>query len=186
MHHEIKPLVDGIQDWLGDDLAGVYVHGSAVLGGLHPHSDIDIIAVSTRQTSLNEKRLLVDLLLALSGWGRSTGRPIELDVVVKSEIRPWRYPPAFDFHFSELWRKQFESGDLQPWPSSTNRDLASAITMTLVGDTALFGPPPAEIFDPVPRRDYIDAVLRDTRTVDELLISCTRRLTSRDHLSSGQ
>ena len=48
--------------------------------------------------------------------------------------------------------------------------------MTLVGDTALFGPPPAEIFDPVPRRDYIDAVLRDTRTVDEFLDWDTRNV----------
>jgi len=174
MHLEIKPLVDGIQGLLRDDLAGVYL--SAVLGGLRPHSDIDIIAVSTRRTSLDGKRLLVDLLLPLSGSRHSPGRPIELDVVVQSEIRPWRYPPAFDFHFSELWRKQFESGELQPWPTSTNRDLASAITMSLVGDTALFGPPPAEIFDPVPRRDYIDAVLRDTRTVDKFLDWDTRNV----------
>jgi streptomycin 3"-adenylyltransferase len=137
-----------------------------------------VIVVSTRRTSLDEKRRLVDLLLALSAPAGSVGppRPIELDVVVQSEIRPWRYPPAFDFHFSELWRKEFERGELEPWPNRTNRDLASTITMALMGQTALFGPPPTEAFDPVPRRDYIDAILRDTATVDQYLPGDTRNV----------
>ena len=78
-------------------------------------------------------------------------------------------PAAVDFHFSELWRTEFERGVLEPWPNRTNRDLASVVTMTLLGDTPLFGPPPAEIFDPVPRQDYLDAILRDTGTVDQYL-----------------
>jgi predicted nucleotidyltransferase len=167
---QVEQLVGGIQDVLREDLLGAYLHGSAVLGGLRPRSDIDVIVVSTRRTSADEKRRLVELLLALLVRG-SVGppRPIELDVVVQSEIRPWRYPPAFDFHFSELWRKDFERGELEPWPADTNRDLASVVTMALLGETALFGPPPVEMFDPVPRRDYIDAILRDTATVDQYL-----------------
>jgi predicted nucleotidyltransferase len=166
---QTQRLVEGISAALWDNVRGVYLHGSAVLGGLQPRSDIDVIAVTTRRTSLDDKRLLVDLLLALSGRGGSNGRPIELDVVVESEIRPWRYPPPFDFHFSELWRTEFERGELEPWPNRTNPDLASVITLALVGDTPLLGPPPAKIFDPVPREDYVDAILRDTKTVDDYL-----------------
>jgi predicted nucleotidyltransferase len=173
---QAERLVEGIRAALRDNVRGVYLHGSAVLGGLQPRSDIDVIAVTTRPTSLDDKRLLVDLLLALSGRGGSSGRPIELDVVVESGIRPWGYPPPFDFHFSELWRTEFERGELQPWPNRTNADLASAITIALVGDTPLLGPPPAEIFDPVPREDYVDSVLRDTKTVDEYLDWDTRNV----------
>jgi predicted nucleotidyltransferase len=174
---QVERLVEGLQDVLKEDLLGVYLHGSAVLGGLRPRSDIDVIAVSTRRTSSDEKRRLVELLLALSVRG-SVGppRPIELDVLVQSEIRPWRYPPAFDFHFDELLRKEFESGELEPWPAPTNRDLASAITMALLGESSLFGPPPAEMFDPVPRPDYIHAILRDTATVDQYLSWDTRNV----------
>jgi hypothetical protein len=39
----------------------------------------------------------------------------------------------------------------------------------LLGDKALAGPPPAQVFDPVPRSDYVDAILRDVGTVDEFL-----------------
>jgi predicted nucleotidyltransferase len=170
---QTERLVGSIRDVLGDSLVGAYLHGSSVLGGLRPRSDIDVIVVTSRRTSPDEKERLVDLLLTQSGQG---ARPIEIDVVVASEIRPWRYPPPFDFHFSELWRKEFESGELEPWPNRTNRDLASVVTMTLVGNMPLFGPPPAEVFDPVPRADYMDAVLRDTKTVDEYLDWDTRNV----------
>jgi predicted nucleotidyltransferase len=136
-------LVEGVRCVLGSDLVGAYLHGSAVLGGLRPDSDIDVVAVSTRRTTGNEKRRLIDLLLSISGRRASLrpGRPIEIDIVVESEIRPWQYPPTFDFHYSELWRERFESGELEPWKGTTNRDLASAATMVQIGDKPLAGPP---------------------------------------------
>jgi streptomycin 3"-adenylyltransferase len=174
---QIATIVAGIRDVLGDDLVGAYLHGSAVLGGFRPDSDIDLLVVSKRRTTVEEKRHLVDFLLSVSGAKAAPpGRPVELDVVVESQIRPWRYPPPFDFHYSELWRERFESGNLEPWTGSTNPDLASAITMALLGDEALAGPPAAQVFDPVPRSDYVEAVLRDTETVNEFLPWDTRNV----------
>jgi streptomycin 3"-adenylyltransferase len=175
---QIELFLEGVREVLHGDLVGAYLHGSAVLGGLRPDSDIDVVAVSTRRTTADEKRRLIDLLLTISGRGASLrpGRPIELDVVVASEIRPWRYPPTFDFHYDELLRDRFESGTLEPWTSTTNRDLASAVTMVLLGHQPLAGPQPAQVFDPVPRSDYIDAILRDTETVDEFLSWDTRNV----------
>ena len=175
---QIDFLIEGIRDVLRDDLVGAYLHGSAVLGGFRPDSDIDVIVVSTRRTTVDEKRRLINLLLSISGRRASLrpGRPIELDIVVESEIRPWRYPPTFDFHYSELWRERFESGNLEPWTTPTNRDLASAVTMVLLGDKPLAGTQPAQVFDPVPRSDYVDAILRDIGTVDEFLPWDTRNV----------
>jgi predicted nucleotidyltransferase len=175
---QIDALIRGVRDVLDEDLVGAYLHGSAVLGGFRPDSDIDMVVVSTRGTTLAEKRALIDLLLGLSGDRSSSvpRRPIELDIVLTSEIRPWRYPPTFDFHYSELWRDRFEGGEVEPWPSDSNPDLASAITMVLVGDRPLVGPQPADVFDPVPRADYLDAVLRDTGNVDEYLSWDTRNV----------
>jgi predicted nucleotidyltransferase len=175
---QLDSLVTDVEGILGTDLLGMYQTGSAVLGGLRSDSDIDVLVVSTRRTTADERRRLIEVLLALSGGKSSTapGRPIELDIVVASEIRPWRYPPTFDFHYSELWRERFEGGDLEPWPSGTNPDLASAITMVLLGDAALVGPPATDVFDPVPRADYLDAILRDIQTVDEYLAWDTRNV----------
>ena len=175
---QIESVVEGIREVLDGDLVGAYLHGSAVLGGFRPDSDIDVMVVSSRGTTVDEKRRLIDLFLSISGRRASIrpGRAIELDVVVESEIRPWLYPPTFDFHYSELWRDRFEHGELAPWESTTNPDLASAVTMVLLGDEPLAGPPPAQVFDPVPRSDYIDAILRDIGTVDEYLTWDTRNV----------
>src|SRR5207244_350953 len=127
---QVERLVVGIQDVAGEILVGAYLHGSAVLGGLRPRSDIDVIAVITRRTASDEQRALVDLLLTVS----RRPRPIEFELVVDSEIRPWRYPPRCDFHYSELWRDEFESSKLEPWTRRTTRDLTSGTPRTLVGN----------------------------------------------------
>ena len=91
---------------------------------------------------------------------RSDGR-IELTIVGESEIKPWRYPPCFDFQYGDWLRGEFESGNLEPWSTTTNPDLAALITMVLLGNTPLLGPPPAEIFDPVPHDDLVGAIVAD-------------------------
>jgi predicted nucleotidyltransferase len=151
---------------------GAYLFGSAVLGGLRPRSDLDVLVVSRRRTSRGEKRRLVERLLAVSGsQPPAPPRPVELTIVVESEIRPWPYPPAYDFQYGEWLRREFESGDVEPWPTTANPDLAVLITMVLLGNRPLLGPPPADVFDPVPRDDLVramvdglDGLLRDLDT----------------------
>lgn len=156
-----------VRDVLGPDLVAAYLHGSLVLGRLRPRSDLDVFVVSRRPTAREEKRRLVDGLLVISG-SQSPGppRPIELTIVVESEVRPWRYPPEFDFQYGEWLRPQFESGDVEPWPTTTSSDLASLITMVLLANRPLLGPPPSDVLDPVPREDYVTAIVDG---IDELL-----------------
>lgn len=150
-----------VREVLGGDTVGAYLFGSAVLGGLRPESDLDVLAVSKRRTTREQKRRLVDRLLAVSGRRTSQGRwrRIELTIVVEGEIRPWRYPPSFDFQYGDWLRREFERGDVEPWATRTNPDLASLITMVLLGDTPLLGPPPADVFDPVPHDDLVSAIV---------------------------
>jgi predicted nucleotidyltransferase len=156
---QLDAVVALCRDVLGPGLAGAYLHGSAVLGGLRRRSDLDVLAVATRRTTLQEKRRLVDGLFSVSGRS-SLGptRPVELTIVVASEIRPWRYPPRMDFQYGEWLRADFERGELEPG-FETNRDLAPLLAMVLLGDRALVGPPPSETFDPVPRTDYVAAMV---------------------------
>lgn len=151
------------EDVLGPEIAGAYLHGSAVLGGLRPASDLDVLVVARRSLTDDERRALLDGLLRLSGF---TGglRPVELTVVVQSAVRPWRYPPACDFLYGEWLREEFEA-DGPPRPG-TVPDLAIVLTMVLAGDHPLTGPPPARLLDPVP---YEDVVRAATAGVPELL-----------------
>jgi predicted nucleotidyltransferase len=153
---QLDQIVGLVRDVLGPDVLGAYLFGSATLGGLRPRSDVDVLVVSKRPTTRAEKQRLVDGLLTISGRRNpsATPRPVELTIVVESEVRPWRYPPSYDLQYGEWWRDEFERGDIEPWPKEPNPDLASLIAMVLLADRPLVGPPPAEVFDPVPRDDY--------------------------------
>ncbi len=162
-----------VRDVLGPDVVGAYLFGSAVLGGLRPESDLDLLVVSKRRTTHETKHRLVDRLLRISGRRTPEGRwrRVELTVVVEREIKPWRYPPSFDFQYGDWLRREFESGNLAPWPTTTNPDLASLITMALLADTPLLGPSPSDVFDPVPHDDLLTAIVGDidglVRDLDE-------------------
>jgi streptomycin 3"-adenylyltransferase len=161
---QLGRVVALLRDVLADDVAGAFLFGSAVLGGLRPESDLDVLAVSRRPITGGERRRLVERLLSVSG-GR--GRRVELTIVVESEVRPWRYPPGFDFQYGDWLRDAFERGDLEPWETRVSPDLAALITMALLADTPLLGPRPAEVLDPVPHDDLVRAMVDD---LDRLLV----------------
>ena len=158
---QLDRVVAVVRDVLGPDALGAYLFGSALLGGLRPQSDLDVLVVSTRPTTRAEKQRLVDRLLAISGRRTPQGRwrRVELTIVVESEVKPWRYPPSFDFQYGDWLRSEFESGDGEPWPTTKNPDLVSLISLVLLADTPLLGPPPGELLDPVPPADSVRAML---------------------------
>jgi streptomycin 3"-adenylyltransferase len=85
-------------------------------------------------------------------------RPVELTIVVEGHIRPWRYPPQFDFQYGEWLREEFARGTIAPGPT-TSPDLASLLTMVRLHSTPLLGPRAAAGLDPVPRADYLRAIV---------------------------
>src|SRR5215218_702436 len=96
---QVQTILQLVDDVFGRDVIGAYLHGSAVLGGLRPTSDLDILVVLRRRTTATERRALVDGLLEVSGAParRGPARPGELTVAVQSDVRPWRYPPTHEF-----------------------------------------------------------------------------------------
>ncbi|MFI5479558.1 aminoglycoside adenylyltransferase family protein [Streptomyces rubiginosohelvolus] len=152
--NQLRETVGWAEGVLGGNLVGAYLHGSSVLGGLKPASDVDVLLVSRKSMDEQERRALLEGLLSISGSG-DTARPVELTVVVHSEVRPWRYPPTCDFLYGEWLRAEYEAGTVprsEPMP-----DLALLISMTLTGDAPLTGPRPAQVLDPVPHADLVRA-----------------------------
>jgi predicted nucleotidyltransferase len=151
---------------LGTDLVGAYLFGSAVLGGLRPRSDLDILVAARRRTTREEKQRLAERLLQVSGRPRA----VELTIVVQSEVKPWRYPPRMELQYGEWLRDEFECGEVEP-RQTTNPDLALLLTMVRLADRPLAGPPPAEVFDPVPQAD-VERALHDA--IEPLLAELER------------
>ena len=156
---QVDRTVSLVRSVLGNDLIGVYLFGSAVIGGLRARSDIDVMAVSSRRLTIREKRQLIEQMLTISGKPRS----VELTVVVSSEIRPWHYPARMDFQFGNWWRSEYEKCVIEPYRSNLNPDLASLIRLVLHANAAVIGPPPADVFDPIPQTDYIAGLVSTIR-----------------------
>jgi len=143
-----------------DTVAGAYLYGSAVDGGLRPDSDLDFFVVSERPIQREERAGLVGRLSPISDHRTRppTWRPVELTVVVRSDVCPWRYPPRMDFQYGEWLRSDLEAGNLDP-QSELNPDLAVLITMVLLRGRVLAGPPAAQLLDPAPRGDLVRAMV---------------------------
>ncbi|MES9511403.1 aminoglycoside adenylyltransferase family protein [Streptomyces sp. NPDC000609] len=170
---QLKQVVGLVRGVLAPDLLGTYLHGSAVLGGLNPASDLDVLAVTRQSLDGRKRRALLEGLLEISGL-TATVRPVELTVVVQSEVRPWRFPPVGDFLYGEWLREELrESGPPQPGPMP---DLALVLTIALAGDHPLTGPPPARLLDPVPRTDLVRASLAGIPELLDSLADDTRNV----------
>ncbi|MEV6998647.1 aminoglycoside adenylyltransferase family protein [Streptomyces sp. NPDC093982] len=154
-------LLPFLRHTFGTSLIGIYLHGSATLGGLRPHSDIDVLVVVSEPTTHAQRRSLVEELMKVSG---GSARPVELILVVQDDVRPWRYPPTCDFLYGEWLRAEYERGFVpgpEPMP-----DLAPLLAMALLADAPLHGPPPADLLAPVPPADLRHAI---TAGVPDLL-----------------
>ena len=151
-------LSTGLRRIASTSVIGAYLHGSTGLGRLRPRNDLDVLAVNRAPLTAAERSEVTGLLLALSGrYPPEPGgsRPIELTVVAAGDVRPWRYPPQCDLLYGEWLRADVEAGlGLAPFPCP---DLAILVTMVLGCDAALYGPRPAEVIDPVPRGDLVQA-----------------------------
>jgi predicted nucleotidyltransferase len=56
---QLDRVVALVSDVLGPEAVGAYLFGSAVLGGLRPRSDLDVLVVSRRGTTREQKQRLV-------------------------------------------------------------------------------------------------------------------------------
>jgi streptomycin 3"-adenylyltransferase len=160
---QLQRVLALVREVYRDDLIGAYQHGSAVLGGMSPTSDLDVLVVTRRGSTDAERRKLVARLLALSvppgayDPAKPEARPIELTVVVEVEIRPWRFPPLVDLKYGDWDRAGYERG-LVPGSESTP-DLAVLIDVARRAPASLIGPPPAAYFESIPRADLVASML---------------------------
>src|SRR5690554_7807997 len=102
-----------IQSCLGRSVVGIYLFGSWAVGGLRPDSDVDLLVVVNSSLAELDRRRLVEELMQVSGFiGNQTDtRPLELTVVLLSEVVPWRYPPKHELVYGEWLRDQFERSE---------------------------------------------------------------------------
>lgn len=82
IEEQISQCLTLLKDVFGQDLLGVYLFGSLIVGGLQRFSDIDIFVIVDRPTVHEERAKLVSNLLQISGiYPLSSKPPIEMTIV---------------------------------------------------------------------------------------------------------
>ena len=143
---------------LGGSLVGAYLYGSSVAGSLRHQSDLDLLVLVSQPLHARTKSELVAGLLPMSGWNAldSASRPLDVTVVLRDEVVPWRYPPMRELQFGEWLRADLAVNRIAP--PSPSPDLAILLTTARQHSRALFGPPAASLLAPVPATDLRRAV----------------------------
>ena len=104
-----------VQEILSLDLQALYLHGSAVAGGLRPQSDLDILAVVDAPLSDEQRQDLIAALLSISAPHPATpGGPrcIELVVCRLADLQRNEHPAKVEFIYGEWLRDAFKEGYL--------------------------------------------------------------------------
>lgn len=162
MEKLLDEFVSRSKEIFGNDLCGVYLHGSAVMGCFNPEkSDIDLIVVVNGALSDETKRAFMDTVVELNASAPKKG--IEMSVVRKAVCDPFTYPTPFELHFSAGyidWYKE-DPDDYIREMNGTDKDLAAHFTIIRARGKCLYGLPIEEVFGEVPKRDYIDSLWFD-------------------------
>ena len=174
----IKEFVEQSKRILRDNLVGIYLHGSAVMGCFNPQkSDIDLIIVVNRPLSDSVKKMYMDMVVRCNAMGPAKG--IEMSIVLREVCKPFVYPTPFELHFSVghlEWYNQ-NTDDYIRKMNGVDKDLAAHFTIIGNRGRCLYGAPVKEVFAEVPGCDYMDSIWNDIAEAPENITKDTMYLT---------
>ena len=178
MEAVLKKFVEGAQTILGDNLTGVYLHGSAVMECFNPKvSDLDLIIVVQYQVTPQAKRAIMDMVVSCNEMAPRKG--IEMSIVTREVCAPFVYPTPFELHFSVMHLNWYLAApeDYIAKMNGTDRDLAAHFTVLRQRGRCLCGEPIESVFARVPEEAYMDSILGDIADAKEDIPEDTMYLT---------
>ena len=162
MNSLINGFVERSKEILGDNLIGVYLHGSSVMGCFNPQkSDVDLIIVADHPLSDSDKRTYMEMTVECNATGPAKG--IEMSIVLRKVCKPFVYPTPYELHFSAghlQWYRN-DPDDYIRRMNGTDKDLAAHFTIINKRGRRLYGAPIEEVFAQVPDADYMDSIRFD-------------------------
>lgn len=172
---ELKEILDNFirnsKEILGNNLTGIYLHGSAAMGCFnYKKSDIDLLVVVKSDVSKENKRLFMDMVVALNCEAPSKG--IELSIVKENVCKPFVYPTSFELHFSvaHLNRYLTNPDDYVEKMNGTDKDLAAHFTIIYHRGITLYGKEIKSVFAEISHEYYMDSIWYDIQNAKEEII----------------
>ena len=168
LENVLESFVKQSQNILGDNLVGIYLHGSAVMGCFNEKkSDIDLLIVVDTALSKEVKRQYMDMIVELNAYAPEKG--IELSIVRKNVCKPFIYPTPFELHFSIThlqWYKANPSDYIDKM-NGIDKDLAAHFTIIYYRGKRLYGKEIKDVFEKVSKEFYFDSIWNDIENAEE-------------------
>jgi len=165
---DYQPVLDTIaarhREILGDNLVGVYVHGSIAFGCFHwESSDIDWVTVVEHPLTGEQKLAMLEVLVRL--WDQAPPKGFETSVVLLRHCQSFIHPCPYELHFSAAWLDRYHKDptSLCDNKQKTDPDLAAHFTVIRHTGVVLYGRPVYEVFGEIKEEYYLDSIIGDIR-----------------------
>lgn len=152
----------------GENLIGVYVHGSLALGCFcWDNSDIDFVVVLRNAPTQIQKEAYISGLLNIDKNCPSKG--LEMSIVLQRYTRQFVYPTPYELHFSNGYLKQCSENirEYCQHMNGTDKDLAAHFTLINKACITVFGKPAKDTFGEVPKSDYFNSIIYDIENAEK-------------------
>jgi predicted nucleotidyltransferase len=163
---------------LGENLVGVYLHGSYVMDCFNPKkSDLDLLIVVEDVIPDDIKLKYMDMVVSLNEEAPAKG--IELSIVKKGDCNPFAYPTPYELHFSKVhldWYKKSPLDYVQKM-KGTDKDLAAHVMLIKNRGKVLYGLGIEEVFGDISKQDYFDSIWSDIEGAKEDILDNTMYIT---------
>jgi streptomycin 3"-adenylyltransferase len=154
----LDTIIKNHKEILGENLVGIYLHGSLVMGCYTDNSDIDFIVVVSEPIEFKTKRKLIDAIMQIKSLPKNG---LEMSVILKKYAKEFVYPTPFELHYSNSHKDKYLSDKNYICGGFEDKDLAAHLTIINHRGRCIFGKEINEVFGAVPREDYIDSIKND-------------------------
>lgn len=162
---QIDCVVEIWKKHMGDELVGVYLHGSIALNAFNPNSgDIDLLIVVKDSVSVQRKIDIAKDIIEIDGCPR----PLEMSAIKLKDAIAWKNPGNCVFHYSDFWTEKylqrFENDDVEVYVADNefpDADVTSYIRLLHQCGIVLFGQDISKTFSGISDEDFWAAISAD-------------------------
>lgn len=158
----LKKICIIFKNELGDNLVGIYLHGSLATNSfIWENSDVDFLVVVEHSVAQLEKIGIIRSLYALLPDSPSKG--MEMSIVLKSCLKPLDYPVPYELHFSNMHLQAIHDNIKKYCDNMQGKDedLTAHIMVIWHRGIALHGPPIKQLFEEPSTSDYMRSIWFD-------------------------
>ena len=135
----LSDIVTHCTGLLGENLVGIYLHGSLAMGSFNPDSsDVDFLVVTKTPLTPEKRKELAQAMIRLSEHAPPKG--LEMSVITQEVLRDFTHPTPYEFHFSNEWIERYRNDTFDyAEDSMVDGDLAAHFTIIKARGLVLSG-----------------------------------------------